>query len=61
MSSGFSPMAPLGGRAAEMATLRRSTEASVVLRWGDVFGHDEERLELGWVQWIVGVLSSWLL
>jgi hypothetical protein len=33
----------------------------VVLRWGDGSWHEEERLELGWVQWIMGVLLSRLL
>jgi hypothetical protein len=59
-SLGFSPMAPLGGRAAEMTTQQRW---SVVLRyrWGDGSGREEERLEPRWVRWIMGVLSLRLL
>jgi hypothetical protein len=33
----------------------------VVLRWGDCFGREEERLESGWVRWIMGEFSSCLL
>jgi hypothetical protein len=33
----------------------------VVPRWGAGFGPKEERLELGWAQWILGVLSLRLL
>jgi hypothetical protein len=33
----------------------------VVIRWGDGSGCEEERLEPGWVWWIMGVLSLRLL
>jgi hypothetical protein len=33
----------------------------VVLQWGDSSRREEGRLEPGWVQWIMGVLSSRLL
>jgi hypothetical protein len=33
----------------------------VVLQWGVGFGCEEERLELGLVRWIIGVLSSCFL
>jgi hypothetical protein len=33
----------------------------VVLQWGDGSGHEEDRLESGWVQWIMGVFSLCLL
>jgi hypothetical protein len=33
----------------------------VVLRWGDDSRREEKRLELGWLRWIMGVLSSRLL
>jgi hypothetical protein len=33
----------------------------VVLQWGDGSGCEDERLEPGWVQWIMGVLSLLLL
>jgi hypothetical protein len=33
----------------------------LVLRWAGGFGRDDERLELGWVRWIMGVLSLCLL
>jgi hypothetical protein len=33
----------------------------VVLQWKDGFIHEEERLEPGWVWWIMGVLSLHLL
>jgi hypothetical protein len=41
-SSGFSPMAPLGGGAAEMATRRRSTEAAGGAPMGRWFWAQEE-------------------
>jgi hypothetical protein len=59
--SGFSPMAPLEGVAAEMATRQCSTEVTGGAPMGDGSGHEEKRLEPGWVQWIMGVLSSHLL
>jgi hypothetical protein len=33
----------------------------VVLRWGDGSRREEERLEPGWVRWIMGVLSLHIL
>jgi hypothetical protein len=54
-------MAPLGGVAAEMATRQCSTEVTGGAPMGDGSGHEEKRLEPGWVQWIMGVLSSHLL
>jgi hypothetical protein len=47
-SSGFLPIAPLGGGAAKMATQRRSIERRlVVLRWEDGSEREEKRLERG--------------
>jgi hypothetical protein len=61
MSSGFSPMVPLGGEAAEMATRRRSIEAIGGAPIRRCSSREEERLKPGWVRWIMGVLSSRLL
>jgi hypothetical protein len=33
----------------------------VVTQWGDGSGREEERLEPGWVRWVMGVLSTHLL
>jgi hypothetical protein len=62
-SSELSPMVSLGGRATAMVTRLRSTEApdGASIRWGDGFECEEERLEAGWVQWIMWVLSLCLL
>jgi hypothetical protein len=54
-SSRFSPMTQLGGGVMEMATRRHSTKATSGAPMGDGSGR-EERLELGWLRWIIGVL-----
>jgi hypothetical protein len=61
MSSGFSPMTLLESGAVEMVTQRCSIEVAGGARWGDGSKHGDERLELGWVQCIMGVLLSRLL
>jgi hypothetical protein len=57
----FSPMVPLGGRAAEMVTQRRSTEAAGGALMGRWFWARGGEIRARWAQWIMGVLSSYLL
>jgi hypothetical protein len=40
----------------EVLTNGTTCRRPMVLRWGDCFGREEERLKLGWVWWIMAVL-----